>query len=284
MSDMRGNAPACVRARQLLDGWLDGELDSATGNEVTQHVAQCQDCAALRAGRERLRASLRAAAPRIVAPARLRQSVLRALQAGASQHAAHVGRGGIGHRHSLLDARSRASTGRVIAWWKALGIAGVASVATALVTAILVRAPPDDGANEPLAEQVVTRHVASLAGGHLIDVRSSDSHVVKPWFQGKIDFAPTVRDLSRQGFVLLGARRERVMGRPGAAVVYKLRDHPVNLFIWRAMDGRDSAPTLAMVRGFSVGVWSSGGLNFAAVSDLESSELERFVRELHTPR
>ena len=275
MSTTQHDTRNCLRTRQMLDGWLDGELDPATGDEIARHVAQCPGCLALRSERERLRTSLRAAAPRFVAPVALRQSVLRALRA---EQAPRIG----GNLDS--GAHKRPPAARLLSWWHAFVLAGAASAATALVTEMLVRAPVDAGTNESPREQVVTRHIASLAGAHLIDVASSDSHVVKPWFQGKIDFAPRVRDLSAQGFILQGARQERIAGRPAVAVVYKIRNHPVNLFIWREPKERDGALSLATVRGFSVGTWAAGGLEFAAVSDVEQGDLERFARQLQTAR
>ena len=202
MSDRRSDAPACLRTRRMLDGWLDGELDPATGGEIARHVSQCPDCLALRGERERLRETLRAAAPRLTAPQELRDAVMRRLRVK------HAGPG--------VDppVPVRRPAARLLSWWQALALAGAASAAAAVLTAVLMHLPADDLAQESPREQAVTHHVASLAGARLIDVASSDSHVVKPWFQGKIDFAPMVRDLSAQGFVLLGARQERIAGRP----------------------------------------------------------------------
>lgn len=281
MSTTQRDSRNCQRTRQMLDGWLDGELDPATSDEMALHVAQCPDCVVLRAERERLRSRLRASALRFTAPAALRQSVMSALQAERQAAVEPVSPA----RPDAASTPVPPLAARHVSWWQALALAGAASVATALLTVTLVRAPVDDGANESPREQVVTRHVASLSGAHLIDVASSDSHVVKPWFQGKIDFAPMVRDLSKQGFILQGARQERVSGRPAVAVVYKIRNHPVNLFIWRGADGAateapDSALILSAVRGFSVASWAAGGLNFAAVSDTELNDVERFAKAL----
>ena len=252
----------CLRTRQMLDGWLDGELDPATGEQMARHVAQCPDCLALRDARGQLRATLRAAAPRFAAPSALRQSVLRQLNA---------------------SERPRGTGLPLLAWWQALTLAGAASLATALISVALLRPVADAGVAESVREQVVSRHVAALAGTRLYDVASTDSHVIKPWFQGKIDFAPMVRDLSRSGFVLQGARQERVAGQAAVAVVYKIREHPVNLFVWRQASAGDAAYELATVRGFSVGTWAAGGLHYAAVSDLDAADLDRFARELQSP-
>ena len=256
----------CARTRQMLDGWLDAELDAATGAEIARHLEQCAQCGALRDTRQQLRARLRDAAPRFTAPTSLRKSVLDAV------HAGHAPR------------RAPPPTPRLFGWWQSAALAMGASAATALVTVMLMRLPSGETAVEAPREEAVTRHVAALAGPAMIEVASSDSHVVKPWFQGKIDFAPLVRDLSAQGYVLEGARRERIGGRPAVALVYRIRKHPINLFIWREAGARDATPSLATVRGFSVGTWAADGLDFAAVSDVEPGEMERFVRAVRLPR
>lgn len=267
---------SCIRTQQMMDAWLDGELDPSTSEEILRHVGQCPDCVALKARRQQLRATLRATTPRYAAPPGLRSAVLNQLRAT--------------QQPSVVRSRT---TVRGPSWWQALALAGAASVVTALVTwgALgKLGAPSDEQialANQdrrPVREQLIARHVASLAAPSLIEVPSSDSHVIKPWFQGKIDFAPVVRDLSAQGFALLGARMERVSGQRAVAVVYKIREHPINLFVWPDTSGRDSAVELAATRGFSLGSWAAGGLNFAAVSDVDAHDLERFVAALQVPR
>ena len=265
---------SCIRTQQMMDAWLDGELDPSTSEEVSRHVAQCADCVALKAGREELRATLQAAAPRYTAPPALRSSVLQQLKTEQPP--------------PLVRARERA---RGPSWWQAMLMATATSIVTAVITWSTLggfNAAPDDlaglTAQGAVREQLVARHVASLAAPSLIEVPSSDSHVIKPWFQGKIDFSPVVRDLSAQGFVLLGARMERVAGQRAVAVVYKIHEHPINLFVWPDSAGRDGAVEVGSSRGFSLGTWAKGGLNFAAVSDVDASELERFVAALQLPR
>ena len=128
---------------------------------------------------------------------------------------------------------------------------GRARLAAALVSALAgywVGRP----APTALREHLVASHVASLGDArHLTEVASGDRHTVKPWFQGKVDFAPTVRDLSSDGFVMLGARLDHVADRQAAAVVYRVRNHVINLFVWRATAG-DEPFVVSAARGFNL--------------------------------
>jgi anti-sigma factor RsiW len=127
-----------------------------------------------------------------------------------------------------------------------------------------------------IERQLVASHVRSLMVGHLTDVATSDQHVVRPWFNGKVDIAPPVPELAAEGFPLVGGRLDYVDGHVAPAIVYKRRLHTVNLFVWPA-DGRllNEART-ARRDGYSLVEWTSGGLRFAAVSDIEPADLQRF--------
>jgi anti-sigma factor RsiW len=156
-------------------------------------------------------------------------------------------------------------------------LAGVCSALSVTLTLAVVRLPPSP-ATDPSMDVLVSRHALSLAGP-LVAFASQDRHHVKPWFHGKVDFAPAVRDLSAMGFVLEGARLERLDGRAAAAVVYRIRNHPINLFVWRATAPRQpSGIALSQVRGYAVAQWSEQELMFAAVSDVDPRDLERFAR------
>jgi anti-sigma factor RsiW len=129
-----------------------------------------------------------------------------------------------------------------------------------------------------LAREVESAHVRSLmTEGHLNDVISTDRHTVKPWFEGKLDFAPVVLDLAPSGYALIGGRLDYLDGRPVAALTYRHRLHVVNLFEWPAKAAGDTAPELVTHRGYALVHWRRQGLEYWAVSDIEPQDLLQFA-------
>ena len=122
-------------------------------------------------------------------------------------------------------------------------------------------------------QELVSSHVRSLQPGHLTDVQTTNQHIVKPWFNGRIDFAPPVPELADEGFPLVGGRLDSIDGKTVAAIVYKRRLHTVNLFVWPAGEGGERS---FAKDGFAVREWSRNGLRFAAVSDIPAAELGQF--------
>ncbi len=129
--------------------------------------------------------------------------------------------------------------------------------------------------NDVLAREVVTDHIRSLMAGHLTDVLSSNQHTVKPWFEGKLDFSPTVVDLAAQGFPLIGGRLDYLDNHSVAAIVYRHGAHPINLFVWPSPKVRDSSPTMEIYNGYNVVHWNAGGDAYWAVSSVSAEALER---------
>jgi anti-sigma factor RsiW len=250
---------SCARTRGLLDAWLDGELDAATGAQIDAHVGGCAACAALRDERERLREAVRRGVPREAVPRHVAEGVRQGLESAGKEQA----------------IRRRGPTWRQ-ASAMAFGAACVAATATFLAVYVLPAAA--------IPEQAVARHVAALAHAEgrperLVQVVSSDRHTVKPWFLGKIELSPPVRDLSVEGFTLVGGRLDRVGDRAAAVVVYRIREHPIELYV--TLDSANAAALrLHATRGFNVAQWSSEGLAYAAVSDVDARDLERFARTL----
>ncbi|MBN9117842.1 MAG: anti-sigma factor [Planctomycetes bacterium] len=170
--------------------------------------------------------------------------------------------------------------GRARAVLIATAAAAVLVVVSLAAGALLFRSA---AAEDRLAEEVVAGHVRSLQVAHATDVASSDRHTVKPWFRGKLDFAPQVPDLSAAGFALTGGRLDYLGNRPVAALVYHRRAHPINVFTWPAGDGAGEGPIRALHRqGFHIRAWRQSEMAYWAVSDLNTQELDEFVRLFRT--
>jgi anti-sigma factor RsiW len=130
-----------------------------------------------------------------------------------------------------------------------------------------------------LTGELVASHVRSLQVAHLVDVETSDQHVVKPWFNGKLDFSPPVVELKDQGFPLVGGRLDYMNGRTVAAIVYRRGRHVINLFVWpdTAIGGPE---TVNAGQGYGLRHWRAGGLTFWAVSDVNPADLTQFEADL----
>jgi anti-sigma factor RsiW len=164
----------------------------------------------------------------------------------------------------------RQEISRPLPWrWMAIA-ASVLLMASVAWNVAMLRSRVDP--QQLVASDVLSAHIRSLAGTHLLDVPSSDQHTVKPWFNGKLDFAPPVKDV--EGFPLLGGRLEYFAGRPAAALIYGRRNHTINLFVWPAAATADASQTR---NGFHMESWSGNGMVFWAVSDLNETELRQFV-------
>ncbi len=243
----------CEPVQRVLDAFLDGELDPATQVQVRLHLVGCAACTALHGSREALRSGLRQL-PRHQAPSPLRLALAGALDAEASAAAA-------GH-----------TSGRARRWRPALWLAAGVAAGYALALWLAVALPPRD-----LREPVLARHVASFDEGRpRVDIPSSDRHAVKPWFAGRLDFAPTVRDLSAQGYDLHGGRLEAVGSQPAAVLVYRVRRHHISLFVARSPEA-ERPPSASSLRGFAVVSWVHDGLVHTAVSDVDPHDLRRFA-------
>jgi anti-sigma factor RsiW len=245
----------CQHIQKLLHAYHDGELDIAATVEVDEHLADCPRCAELMRSLSSLSAVLRNDALRFEAPPALQQR-MRAETAQAAR--------------AERDVASRQP-------WFPLGGWAVAA-AIAIVALILVFQIPRGETDDRLIAELRSSHVRSLMANHLMDVASTDQHTVKPWFDGKLDFAPPVKDLRSAGFPLIGGRMDFVAGRGVAALVYGRQKHMINLFVWPAKSSQGAAPRAAESNGYHFVRWSNAEMSFWAVSDLNERELLEFVK------
>lgn len=232
--------------------YFDGEVDAPTAIAIESHLEGCPQCQALLDDLARARDGVRrcfALAPDPDLELRIRHAV----NAEANRSASRT-RG---------DRRSW----RIPSFWSgAFGGAVVGAAAVALLTFRLIPAP-----QELLVDGLVSEHVGSLLPGHLVGVESTDHHTVKPWFAGHADVSPVVADFSSQGYVLVGGRADYLSGQRSAVLVYRHGAHVINVFSWRAGEGRAPADTTR--DGYRMAFWRSDDVQYCAVSDTGWDEL-----------
>ena len=172
---------------------------------------------------------------------------------------------------ALLSASERKPARRSGWRWRSWGYAGLGFACGMVlsVTAVLVVAHKNDV--DALLGELTGNHIRALMASHLTDIASSDQHTVKPWFQGKLNYAPPVRDLSAEGFPLVGGRLDYLSERAVAALVYGRRSHMINVYVWPASGTESSVE--AVRQGYNVMHWYAGGMQYWAVSDVSSAEL-----------
>ncbi|HWH48614.1 MAG TPA: anti-sigma factor [Burkholderiales bacterium] len=184
---------------------------------------------------------------------------------------------GTARAEETAGAGAPGSPGRAWLRWTNMGAAFAFGVAASLVVVLTLRGADEE---DRFAQAVVDSHVRSLMGAHLVDVESSDKHAVKPWFSGKLDYAPPVKDLAAEGIPLAGGRLDYLGQRPVAALVYRLNLHTINVFIWPATGQSSKDPVFHVRQGFNVAHWTGDGMHFWVVSDANVGELRNFVRLL----
>jgi len=237
----------CPEIHPLLHAYVDSELDLMPSLEVDRHLKSCADCSAAKRSLESLRATLRQNDLSYRAPESLRARI----------------------RQSVGTTPQKARRNSRPWLWQLLA---VGSLGFAVVTLMLQPAAND---GNRLADEAISGHVRSLMAGHLMDVVSTDQHTVKPWFNGKIDFAPEVRDFAAQGFPMVGGRLDYLNGQNVAVLVYRRNQHTINAFVWPEKIA--TAPTSQERRGYSIVNRDIRGLHYCLVSDLNAQELSEFA-------
>lgn len=236
----------CTEIHPLLHAYADGELDLVRSLDVEQHLKTCAACAAEIKSLQSLRAALRENDFAFRAPKSLQKKVRQIARASGDE----------------IQPREN----NFLWLWKLFAVG-----ATAFAVLTILLRPAGVSENEQLMNEAVSSHVRSLMVGHLMDVASSDQHTVKPWFDGKIDFAPDVKDFAAQNFPLVGGRLDYLNGRAVAALVYRHNKHLINVFVWPAENA--GADKTEIFRGYSIINRNANGFHYCLVSDLNEKEL-----------
>jgi anti-sigma factor RsiW len=246
----------CQEAQGLFHGYVDGELDLVRTLDIERHLRECSACAHVHAQHQALRSALRDSALYFSPPEPLEPRIL-----------------------AMVRGVSNANT-RTWGWpWRWLSL-GAAVACVAIVLWSVMPLDREFSAPDDVLQELVAGHIRSLMVDHLTDVTSSDSHTVKPWFEGKLDFSPAVPDLTMQGFRLVGGRLEYLGKRPVAALVYQRRQHVINLFMWPAQPEVNDSETVTARQGYHLAHWHVSGMSYWAVSNLNQAELREFGRAM----
>jgi len=246
----------CKQIQASLSAYLDDELPGSSMATISAHLLHCPACSQKLQELSQLQQNIGRNATYHVAPASLKAKISSHL---TPQHVSTK------KRHSLTK------------WpwvWINLSLASISTTAFAAVLMLYLTMPSQQ---DVFTDEILASHFRSLTPGRLIDVVSSDQHTVKPWYAGKLDFSPPVQDLKEQNFALLGGRIDYVLGRNVAALAYQHNKHIINLFVWpQSKHDQENHFNESSLRGYQILQWSSVGMQYVAVSDLNAAELRQF--------
>jgi anti-sigma factor RsiW len=237
----------CRETKPLLNAYVDGELDSSGSLAVETHMQGCDSCLREVDDLHRLASAIESGSLRYKAPTHLKKKL----------------RGTIRAAH--LEPRSS-----IFSWsWVSIPATLVLIVAfTWILTTHRVKTSEDTA----LVNDIVSSHIRSMMANHVTDVPSSDSHTVKPWFSGKLDYSPPTKDLTEQGFPLIGGRLDYLENRPVAALVYRRNQHVINLFVWPSNTATRHKEQMSR-QGYNVIHWTDSGMTYWLISELNLPEL-----------
>ncbi len=253
----------CGGARELNLNGLRGRLSSELASQLREHLSTCAPCRDHAEAERVLGEVLDVHLPQYAAPLALK----RRLAAGwpASTPAAPAPR--------RIERSARAAA-------MAMAAAAAVILVVGSSTAFFVQQRSE---LSQLESETVNDHLRMLGGAPLAQV-AGGLHEVKPWFGGKLDFAPAVQFAGNEDYPLQGGAVEPFLDRRAAVFVYRRRLHTASLFVVQG-DGLAFPTTLRtrIVRGFSVALWKAGGQGYALVSDLNLGELLELQAEIASP-
>jgi len=249
---------SCELTRTVLHGYLDGELDATGAAEFERHLESCRECATALGAEESLRSLLQRSGLYENAPVALRKKI-----------------------RADLDAATASSAARGIPAWRWLA-AAAALLIVATVSWFAWPRVQNSAASAPFtAAEIIDAHVRSLQPGHLTDVASTDQHTVKPWFDGKLAFAPPVKDYADEGFPLVGGRLDVLAGQNVAALVYSRRKHLINVFVLPTKEADTPIHPPGARQGYQWVHWRHQGMEYCAISDVSASDLHELAQLIY---
>jgi anti-sigma factor RsiW len=243
---------------QRSNAFVDGELDLVNQLEFEERIKLDAVLRAQVDELRQLRAVVREGAEYHAAPAALRKRVGAML---APEPAARK-----------RPADMAVALQRWFGWRPMATSFGLAATLAVALNVVGMRSAQDDR----LMDDIVASHVRSTLGQHLVDIASSEHHVVKPWLSSKLDFSPPVNELQIPGSVFLGGRVDYLDGHPVAALVYRQGEHVVNSFVW-PNPGKNTQPDFSSQRGFQMAHWSQAGMAHWVISDVNREEFKVVV-------
>lgn len=245
---------SCENIENNIESYLDGELTLSDRRSLEEHVACCTNCADKLASLQAIQNMVNSAGYS-KAPESLKLNIQNKLRDYTGEE---------NRQSSFLN-------------W--LGVGGGAMAAGSFATWIFMTFVFTSQVQIQLADEIISSHVSSLMVDHVTDIKTDDRHTVKPWFNGKVDFSPPVKDLKTAGFALLGGRLAYIQGKTTSVLVNKRRKHIINTFIFKS--NKAEAPlglTLIQRQGYNIINWNSSGLEYWIISDLNEKELSEFAQ------
>lgn len=172
---------------------------------------------------------------------------------------------------------------------RTLGVA-IGATALGIVLGFFGFSWSDRRASEELVNEAVNDHLRVLYDAHAAEVESSALQQVKPWFEGRVDFAPVLDFGGDADLTLTGGAVGYFVDRKAAVFLFKRRLHLVTLLVFRAEGlpwphvgnrkvGRVNA-FVTRARGFSTLLYRDGDLGYALVSDVDAATLEQLAEKV----
>jgi len=249
----------CEQIQTKIESYLDGELTLSDRRDFECHVSVCTGCSHKLESMRTIQKMIRNTGYSNT-PSALKRNIQNQLRDYTGEEAKNSG------------------------WLRWVGFGGGAMAAGSLATWVMMTFLFITPLQTKITDEIISSHVRSLMVDHVTDVKSSDQHTVKPWFNGRLDYSPPVKNIDKAGFELLGGRLDYLQGKVTAALVNKRRAHIINTFISKNNHSEiNTEPKLIQRQGYNLLFWKKNGLDYWVISDLNQKELTEFTFLISKP-